>query len=419
MKIYFKIIPLFFLIFPLFAFAATNDFVADGNITVSSVTFDNTSVDMIIFSGSTAESWSYNSGTFTVTNPGSFMVGSASGSVKSISVTRGGSTAACGVNSIPGTSYLTLPTTAGIYTIIPSTAIGCGGGGGGLPPAAYSPPSAPSSGFSVVINNNDTYTAARNVVLKLNAGSDTTKMAISENPDFSYASLETYQSTKKWVLYEGDGTKTIYVKFYTKWGQASEIVSDNIILRTLSDQEAERQILRPPADEVTAHPRTPKSQPKDFIEIPPINRSLFSGSSGGQVINLQNRLKQLGFLSSDTPSNGHFGPETKQAVMEFQKAKGIYPIGIVGPRTRKALNNQEFITNKDYQFTQDCKYNDRGEEVKQLQTRLRDLNFFPYWIRSTGWFGPITEKAVRIFQKFYNLNITGIIDRLAREILNK
>jgi peptidoglycan hydrolase-like protein with peptidoglycan-binding domain len=105
--------------------------------------------------------------------------------------------------------------------------------------------------------------------------------------------------------------------------------------------------------------------------------------------------------------------------MEYQKSKGIYPCGIVGPRTRKALNNEEFITNKDYQFTQDFEYNDKGEEVKQLQTRLRDRNFFPYNIPSTGWFGSITQKAVNIFQKFYNLIQSGIVDEGMREVLNK
>ncbi len=137
------------------------------------------------------------------------------------------------------------------------------------------------------------------------------------------------------------------------------------------------------------------------------------------MVNLQNTLKQLGFFLEDTSSNGNFGPATEQAVEDFQKSAGIYPCGFVGPRTMKALNNQEFITNKDYQFTQDLEYNDRGEEVEQLQTRLRDSNFFPYNIKSTGWFGSITQGAVKIFQKFYNLVDNGIVDELTREILNR
>lgn len=106
--------------------AATNDFIADGNITVSSVTFGSGTADMIIFDSSSSESWSFNSGTFTVTNPGSaFGIGSSDSTVKSVQATLSGSTVACAENSTAGTSYLTLPTTSGTYTIVPSTTTNC------------------------------------------------------------------------------------------------------------------------------------------------------------------------------------------------------------------------------------------------------------------------------------------------------
>ena len=105
--------------------AATNDFTADGNITVDSVTFGAGTADMLIMNGSTAESWIFNSGTFTVTNPGTFKVGSSDSSVKSIKVTQGGTNLACAENSTPGTSYVTVPTTAGTYTIEPSATTDC------------------------------------------------------------------------------------------------------------------------------------------------------------------------------------------------------------------------------------------------------------------------------------------------------
>jgi peptidoglycan hydrolase-like protein with peptidoglycan-binding domain len=35
---------------------------------------------------------------------------------------------------------------------------------------------------------------------------------------------------------------------------------------------------------------------------------------------------------------GYYGSVTEAAVVEFQKANDIDPIGIVGPRTRAALN---------------------------------------------------------------------------------
>jgi N-acetylmuramoyl-L-alanine amidase len=82
------------------------------------------------------------------------------------------------------------------------------------------------------------------------------------------------------------------------------------------------------------------------------------------------------------------------------------------------LSNLEFITNKDFQFIKDIKQGDKNEDVKQLQTRLKDTNFFPYNVNSTGYFGSITKQAVIIFQKFFNLIQTGIVDTMMRKRLN-
>ncbi len=121
---------------------------------------------------------------------------------------------------------------------------GCGGGG--LPSGAYNPPSPPSptsespkGGFKVLINNDDKYTEEREIGLKLFAGRDTKRMTISRDPNFSLGADTgqiTYQSSYDWDLcYRKpqcpEGTYTVYVKFYTQYGQASEIVSDTIILR--------------------------------------------------------------------------------------------------------------------------------------------------------------------------------------------
>jgi hypothetical protein len=123
MKKLFSAIILLALIFP--AIAATNDFTADGNITVSSVTFGSGTADMLILDTSTAESWNFSSGTFTVTNPGTFMVGSSDSAVKSIKITQGGSDVACAENTTAGTSYVTLPTASATYTVEPYTSTDC------------------------------------------------------------------------------------------------------------------------------------------------------------------------------------------------------------------------------------------------------------------------------------------------------
>ncbi len=113
------------LVFALPVLAAVTDFTADGSIVVSGVTLygGSTTDDLLILSGSTSESFNFNSGVFTVHDPGSaFKVGSAESTVKSIYVLKSGVEVACSANSTPGTSAVTLPTTAADYIVYPSTA---------------------------------------------------------------------------------------------------------------------------------------------------------------------------------------------------------------------------------------------------------------------------------------------------------
>lgn len=63
---------------------------------------------------------------------------------------------------------------------------------------------------------------------------------------------------------------------------------------------------------------------------------LMKGDSGDEVMELQKKLKSLGFLTA-TP-NGNFGPATETAVKKFQKTYGITQAGYIGPSTREKLN---------------------------------------------------------------------------------
>ncbi len=108
--------------------AAVTDFVASENITVAGVTFGSGTADLLIMSGSSAESWSFDSGVFTVTNPdaiATFKVGSSDSSVKAIKATRSGTDVACKENTNPGTSYVTLTSNSGVYTITPLSITDC------------------------------------------------------------------------------------------------------------------------------------------------------------------------------------------------------------------------------------------------------------------------------------------------------
>lgn len=75
-------------------------------------------------------------------------------------------------------------------------------------------------------------------------------------------------------------------------------------------------------------------------EIAAYTASLKQGSSGQEVKDIQQKLKDMGYYTSAV--DGVYGSKTVEAVKKFQKAKGLTADGIVGSQTLSALG----ITNK-------------------------------------------------------------------------
>ena len=107
--------------------------------------------------------------------------------------------------------------------------------GGGMPAG----PTPPEGGFRILINDGAEYTNSPTVTLKLFGGPNTERMAISNNPEFTGLGTTgqvSYQSSHSWDICRGqkecpEGTYTVYAKFYTFWGTASEVVLDSIIYK--------------------------------------------------------------------------------------------------------------------------------------------------------------------------------------------
>ena len=123
--------------------------------------------------------------------------------------------------------------------------------GGGLPLDAYNLPSPPAS---ISINNGDESTDSRIVNLALEAGYNIERMVISNQADLGSDGQEKYQESKKeWDICSKaggvlksptcpDGVYKVYVKFYTRWGQASEIVYDEIVYRQAEATQTSKAI---------------------------------------------------------------------------------------------------------------------------------------------------------------------------------
>ncbi|MFE3180047.1 peptidoglycan-binding protein [Streptomyces violascens] len=86
-------------------------------------------------------------------------------------------------------------------------------------------------------------------------------------------------------------------------------------------------------------PTRPSNSPEDKPLAPPPSTTLRRGDSGPAVLELQERLGQLGIYTG-TPDGG-FGSRTERAVRDFQSYTGIDgdPAGVYGPATRRALES--------------------------------------------------------------------------------
>lgn len=162
-----------------------------------------------------------------------------------------------------------------------------------------------------------------------------------------------------------------------------------------------------------------------------VNQLLRNGSRGAQVTLLQNKLKAAGYHTSAV--DGIYGPQTAQSVRRFQQAKGLLVDGIAGRQTLTALNlfsdgkpapapapskpapaptppKQETKPAAPSQPSQPTstllRLESRGQAVTQLQNDLKRLGFFA--ANATGYYGTITDKAVRDFQRQYSLAVDGI-----------
>ncbi len=154
------------------------------------------------------------------------------------------------------------------------------------------------------------------------------------------------------------------------------------------------------------------------------------GVNNNEVSELQKILKTLGHFTYPSIT-GYFGTVTKEALMAYQKIKGVTQSGILDLATRNLLNGV-VIDSTDttanaaissgvtsgYVFKSFLFVGSIGEEVKQLQTKLKTLGYFTY-PTITGVYGSITAQAVKDFQKANSIDQFGYVGPMTRGALNK
>lgn len=138
------------------------------------------------------------------------------------------------------------------------------------------------------------------------------------------------------------------------------------------------------------------------------------GDVGEGVVELHKQLTIVGYLL-ETVHLDRFGGTTHDAVVAFQRRRGLEPTGIVGGETWRTLAEAAHHFGERLLCRRTPMM--RGDDVAELQLLLGSLGFDAGWI--DGMFGPETEDAVADFQRNAGLPVDGVagpttIDTLTR-----
>jgi YVTN family beta-propeller protein len=135
---------------------------------------------------------------------------------------------------------------------------------------------------------------------------------------------------------------------------------------------------------------------------------LKKGDRNAEVKDLQQRLQGMGYFNG--PVTGYYGSITTEAVIRFQRAQGLQVDGVVGVQTQSALedNSSGFSSTIATPVGQAgiLKRGQQSDRIKKLQLTLREQGYFlgP----ATGYYGSLTEAAVKRFQRDRGLSADGI-----------
>ena len=155
--------------------------------------------------------------------------------------------------------------------------------------------------------------------------------------------------------------------------------------------------------------------------------TLEMGSEGAEVRQLQQKLKDLGYLSGS--ADGKFGVATEAAVIAFQKNNNLTADGKAGTATLNKLysgtakkstgtqvkldsgsNSSNSSSGRDTSEIASTGYvtlesDSTGDQVRTLQKRLKDLGYYNGSV--DGKYGESTMAAVMAFQLRNNLTVDG------------
>ena len=227
---------------------------------------------------------------------------------------------------------------------------------------------------------------------------------------------------KSWPLVAGAGA-TVVIIVVVLISVLAKPVADNVAggayaslagaIATQTPVSAEQTAEITPAAAQTNKPVSapvptddPDSTPVATI-VPEEDAPLQPGIHDDRVIELQSRLMELGYMDNDEPTD-YYGGGTKFAIKLFQRKHSLQIDGLIGANTQAVLYSDDAMP-----YT--VKMGDKGNDVKEIQERLKELKYFSG--SATGDFGEKTESAVKSFQKRNGLSTDGNIGENTLEVL--
>ena len=125
--------------------------------------------------------------------------------------------------------------------------------------------------------------------------------------------------------------------------------------------------------------------------------TLSLGEHSEVVQAIQKRLFDLGYMT--TNPDGTYGNDTELAVRVFQSKNDLIVDGYLGPSTRAVILSNEAKPNG-------LRLGDQNEQVERLQELLAKAGYLSD-ANATGYFGEITESALKRFQSNNGLSADG------------
>lgn len=139
----------------------------------------------------------------------------------------------------------------------------------------------------------------------------------------------------------------------------------------------------------------------DYVEY-----TLQEGMQGDDIYELQERLRDLGYISF--APTGYYGTDTASALKVFQENHNLTVSGKIDEATSEKLYSDDVISLY-------YKKGDEGEEIKTFQIRLKELGYITF--EPDGIYGSGTLAAVKQFQNKNDLTSDGYIGFQTKEVL--